>query len=598
MKIVGTMNQFTQIWAVCLLGASAVMAMEQKNLGGPCGAGPSRRVFATKLYEEERFLGPGDLSPRSEHERFYRDIRASRRLGPIDCDDAQYRLALLCLSKVRAARDVIPLLLEEVSEFAEPFDEMTVVRNMVTHFFSNRPDFDDMKKRKLLQTIALAGDLFQPRILADVKQKLAFAILNGPGKYHDGEKVMRLFQEALDSHELGAEKKERIGQLVEQLKAINAERLALERIVEENLPDKKLLAYAQYKLATRYVYGHGLSQDNLRATVLLQRALASGRLGEAQKKDAEIYLAICSREKVQKDLEVLIAHGTLSPRDLASKQYLLAVACMHDRDECGDQKARFLLGKCVDSGNLSACDDAYARYYLACLYDEHRGRQKVVDDEHPRDTDELDDDNARWLLERLVESEFLQEGDLACAQCMLARLLISKSRGFANERAANLLKSVIRYLSAPQLILAEVLLNLPFICRSAVPAHLIDMCKRHHAVREQLAVDECKLKLAAERGLDWVASLLRIHDQRDILNEEIERLSPEFYRISERIEAIKKCVFALHFEAMDGAILDDDYERALKKMTGELPEVLPVSEREMLSVTTLERLIPMTKMGE
>ncbi len=438
------MKKFEQAWfnlmnkpkimGVWLLGISNAVAMEQWPVAGSSGqAGPSTAVsLVNKLYEEERFFGSGDLSPRSEREKFYQNMLERGALGARDTAEAKYRLALIYTAKNRQACDIIPLLEAVSADGTVDQCALTDARYRLVNLYSDAQDPDCSKRYKLLQALALAGNLFGPRALTTLKLKLAFTLANGRRRYCDGDLAAQLFQEALESGLLDKSEIESIMPALEDLKNNRLGQYLLDYIITREELDAELLAYAQYRLAAMLIYVRGVSRDKHRAVALLDKALASGALGEPQKIDALKYRNLCFREAVQDDIEAKLAQGGLVGHDLAINQCLLAMAYKDDCEDYGDQRARELFGEAIASNHLLPAELARARYHLACLYDGHWGQPEMG----------KDDLQACELLQAAMASGFLGSACKADAQYRLARLLIIRNTGHC--RAVELLSSALK----------------------------------------------------------------------------------------------------------------------------------------------------------
>ncbi len=423
-----------KIISACLLAMASCLAMEQRpsaDSGGP--SGPSgAMVLANKLYEETRFLGSGEVSPRSGHERFYESIL--ERLEARDTTQAAYRLALIYADKNRPVRNIIQLF-EKVAATENALDRHMAadVRYRLACLYAGDRDQDEQRIRALLQGALAYENMLSPEKVADAKQRFAFLLTKGRGRYCDGEKAITLFQEAVASGFLEPEMVKNIQSEVVRIKTIAQERTLLNRLVLDGQLDRQLLAYAQCKLAAMFTYSDGLSQDLGYANSLLNEALSNGELTEAQKMDITRYRKFCERGSVQSNAEAAIKRG-LAGSALARCQFTLAVAYKDDHEEYGDKRARELLQAALRSGGLTPADLAYAQYHLACLYDEHRGAMDVQDDKQ-----------AFELFVNVLERRELLSADcLADAQYRLARLSILGIGGEAAvARAQELLRNAI-----------------------------------------------------------------------------------------------------------------------------------------------------------
>ncbi len=271
------------------LGVFSAMAMEQRPpAGSGAPSGPSGAVvLANKLYEETRFLGSGELSPRSEHERFYESIR--ERLEARDAAEVAYRLALI-YDKNRPARDIIPLL-ERVLLADGAFDQRKMVdaRYRLACLYAQSQVHEEWRIRDLLQSSLTHEELLSPESAADAKQKLAFLCARGRGCRCNRELALKLFQEVLGS---GYLKEGELGDIwceIARLHTMKLESDMLQQLMNEAHSNRELYAYAAYKLAIMYLRGEGLSQDIVKAKLLLGDAIKGGALSAAQDSDARVY---------------------------------------------------------------------------------------------------------------------------------------------------------------------------------------------------------------------------------------------------------------------------------------------------------------------
>lgn len=415
--------------SICVLTVVSCLAMEQKPVAGPsAGAQPEKAVpLVNRTCEVAGFFGFGELSPCSEQQRLYEELLRHGKLSSRDADETKYRLALIYMDKNRPASEIRPLLEAALAEksFLRP-EIKTDVQYRLACLYVQEPDSFNAARNLLRE--ALASNLLCSREEADAKQKLASLIISGRGEECDDELATRLFQESLDSGELGEDVAKNTAAKLSDLKIARCERYLLERATVFKKLDAKLLAYAQYKLAGIYTHGRGLRRDHDMAERLLTNAIGSKGLSELQRKDAWRQFNMCSRVAVQKNIEALISDGQARPLDLCA----LAVAYKDDHDDYGDSRARTLLKNAIASGALNALELATAQYHLACLCDEHRGQRKT----------ENDGRDAHKLLLAAIESGFLPSSFLVDAQYRYARLLILEGGDSNYAMAENLLNKV------------------------------------------------------------------------------------------------------------------------------------------------------------
>ncbi len=429
---------------IILLGFFGAIAMERRPPADPAGrAGLSVAVvLANKLYEEERFFGSGDLSPRSEHEKFYQNMLERGVLEARDTTQAKYRLALVYAAKNRPTCDIIPLLEAVSADGTVDRRALIDARYRLVNLYSDAQDLNYEKRCKLLQAIVVAGDRLQPEILADIKRKLAFALIEGPRRNCDGELATTLFQEAFDSGWFIGDALNKLQNGLTRLKIIAQERNLCHQLIKIKELDKGLLAYAQYKLAVMYTYGIGLSRNRELADALLREVIASGQLNKELEVYALHYKAVCARAADREEIELSLAG--LTGNKLARQQCQLANVYRDDRETYGDKRALELLQTAIESGALTSGELGDAQYQLACLYDEC--------------PDVSNDKLAREFFGKALAAANFTGDHAADAQYRLARILVLGVDGNSNFlRAQELLRKAISsgHLTPKQLTVAR-----------------------------------------------------------------------------------------------------------------------------------------------
>lgn len=388
---------------------------------------------------------------------------------------------------------------------------------------------------------------------ADVYRRLGILYAKGEGGMQNNVKAQTLFEKAMACKVLDGGSCGEISSWVTRLNLDLSEWDLWDWTNTVDL-DPVLQAYMQYRLGIFYALG-GRWQEwydrrrkeiadfvggppweetmNERAQTLLQRALESGHLEQAQTKSAEYYLALCRDFKEQELLEQKVVDTQTTPNELALAQLKLATLYAHIKNGVyHDRRARELLNAALKSEKLSRENAGLACYEYARLCDEQMGGSEVGDEA-------CDDGQAREFFCRVIALGISNSAKLADAQYRLARLLVLGVGGDANlEEAQNLLGSAInsgnlmsRRLAMAQTILGAVRLRIGREKKRVQDAECFSrqLAAEEALIREPLAalqkrINSEQLRPAQLADLQFQAAFLRYQDPSSLGWEEGEKV--------------------------------------------------------------------------
>lgn len=505
-----------KLMSICLLSVASGLAMEEPPQAGPSGEG--HRAIVGSYYDfgnpAREDIATAPLSPRSKkqkEQKAYEDAIAGGGLSPYTLAFAKYALGVL---------------------------------------YQTLDDGDPRKMlAKKLFAEAICGDHLNKSERVDAYLRLGFFYVGG--RYDGGElfDAIRYLEDALRSELLKPDVENRVKLRLDQLEAERLEPRLLEIAIGLDGLDKRLLAYAKYKLGVMHTCA-GYET----ACIDLDAAIESGKLGSEQQDDALCCRRLCSRGRVQQEIKILIAKGQLSAHDLALNKCILAVAYMDDHADYGDKEACRLLGEAIDSKNLTSDELTEAKYHRACLHernvgDAHAGQQ------------------AYDFFEEVCSGALLKQPYLADAQFRLARLLIEGKIESSISRRQNLLNEP-GSVRAHELLKAWELLQA--VDKSQLPP------KQRPKVSMMLGVLDKRAALEKKRA-----------DSAALFGE---RLNAELTRIESTPEVLYRTIIT---SGVDAKILADaQFELACLICSGELaPRGCPAVKKLLDDAIKSQRLI-------